>query len=503
MGARTVSIFLSIPVVLSIIIIVAPGAARGEDLDLGKIFKEGIPRSPFVDPVYAYADAMLQSGRDLQGPVKTGLFLSALDRKTLSPLAAVPPAPEGVRAKERPGRGSLAGANLLLDQDLLRLLFFLKGLTSQDQYPQAAEAALGWFLKNAPSQATGLFPWGEHLSWDALADKPAAATEKPIHELSGPWLLWDKCFDIAPEASRRFALALWERHVVDKERGLIEPRAGFDEPLPSSEKPAREGKTASKGTIAPRQAGFFIRTWAEAHARTGDAAFLKAIEVVLRPFEANGALGRLPPGIAPFELLSLAVDCDGAARKVPEPLRSRLLRHAERADEIFLSAPHDLKGKKGFAAAFGGDARGHTPLWDPSDGGGTTAKVAAACVSRYENRGDTRYRDLLLSAAEAYLESLPPEAVDAWPATFAHAISLELAAFRVTAREDFYRGGFRLGEAAIEKFFSGSALPRASIRSEHYESTTGAPALALALAELHLTARHITAVRAPANTADR
>ena len=100
-------------------------------------------------------------------------------------------------------------------------------------------------------------------------------------------------------------------------------------------------------------------------------------------------------------------------------------------------------------------------------------------------------------------DSLPGDGTDAWPGTFGHAITLELAAFRVTAREKYYRRAFRLGEIAVERFFGQSPLPRASLETDHYESTTGADTLVLALTELHLTARHITAVRAPANTIDR
>ena len=52
-------------------------------------------------------------------------------------------------------------------------------------------------------------------------------------------------------------------------------------------------------------------------------------------------------------------------------------------------------------------------------------------------------------------------------------------------------------------FFQDSPLPRASLKTDHYENTTGADTLVLSLAELHLSTRTITAVRTPANTIDR
>jgi len=108
----------------------------------------------------------------------------------------------------------------------------------------------------------------------------------------------------------------------------------------------------------------------------------------------------------------------------------------------------------------------------------------------------------MIAAADAYLESLPGEGVDAWPGTFGQVITLELAAYRATASRRYFTRAFRLGEIAVEQFFGDSALPKVSLHSDHYENTTGADTLVLALAELHLLTRTITVVQAPANTID-
>jgi hypothetical protein len=133
----------------------------------------------------------------------------------------------------------------------------------------------------------------------------------------------------------------------------------------------------------------------------------------------------------------------------------------------------------------------------------TTAQVAMMCVSRYENTGDIRYRELIHSAADAYLQSMPSANDDAWPATFGHAIALELAAWRSTAKQKYFDRAREYGNTALEKFFGQSPLPRASLKSDYYESRTGADTLALALLELHLDVLHITAARCPSNTIDR
>jgi hypothetical protein len=264
----------------------------------------------------------------------------------------------------------------------------------------------------------------------------------------------------------------------------------------------------------PRHAGFFIRTWADAYAHTQDPLFLTAIETLVGRYEKNrhpdtgmfaSRTGKTDYGIT--HSLSIAIDCAGAAHRVPEPLRSRLDAFADKEDEIFCKLPHDLAGTGGFIAtadrATAKPDPGVTPLWDAHYGGATTAGIAMMCVARYENGGSLAYRPLITAAADAYLDSLPEEDVDAWPMTFGQAISLELAAFRVSARRQYLDRARALGLLAIKLFLEDNPLPRASLKTGHYETITGADTLMLALLEVHLMSLHITAVDAPPNTIDR
>ena len=126
------------------------------------------------------------------------------------------------------------------------------------------------------------------------------------------------------------------------------------------------------------------------------------------------------------------------------------------------------------------------------------------CVSRYENTGDTRYRDLIHAAADVYVAHPPSDDVDSWPLTFGQAISLELAAWRSTSRQEYLDRAIKLADSAIQIFWTDdSPLPKASSKSDHYESITGSDTLAMALVELHLGILGITAVRCPPNTIDR
>jgi hypothetical protein len=153
-----------------------------------------------------------------------------------------------------------------------------------------------------------------------------------------PWMLWDRCFDLAPEPARKFALTLQDQ------------------------------------SDSPRRAGFRIRSWAVAYARRRMRHSSSPSPRTLDRFEKMG--GTESPNAA--SMLSLAIDCAGAAHRVPEPLASRLRAFAAREDTAFCALPHDLKTKGGFVTV--GDVR--TPLWMAGPIGVTTAQVGMMCVSR-------------------------------------------------------------------------------------------------------------------------
>ena len=419
-------------------------STRGADIP-----KMPVPSSPYVALVYRYADTMLEHGRD---PQKTGLFLSALDRATLQPLTNRPAAPIGVREQDRVGASGelLTGANPQHDENFLRLLYTLTELTTKTKYRDAADAELKWFLESA------------------------TMTNAPLGFFR-PWTLWERCFQLEPERASKIVEAADKMRIALPEQLRSQSMTTFD-----------------------RQGGFLIRRWAVAYAKTKDAEFINRTSALLASLEKETNAGSSSSWPA---VLSLAIDCDGAAHPVPEPLASRLRAFAARADESFCSLPHKLKETSGFVT--GSEKKGNTPLWQAQYGRWTTAQIGMMCVSRYDNTGKVAYRDLVTAAADAYLNSLPEEKADVWPGTFGQAISLEIAAWRHTARLEYFDRARKLADIAIEKFLDKSPLPRASFKSQHYESITGADTLMLALLELHLNVLHITAVRCPPNTIDR
>jgi len=432
-----------------------------------------------LDVVRGYADAMLEYGRDVHGPVKTGLFLSAMDRRALKPLAIRPMPPGGIRRGDRAGLPwlKLTGANPQTDENLLRVLYALTDITRDDRYRQAADHEIEWFFNHAQSAATGLLPWGEHLSWDVFLDLPISSETEFSHEFARPWVLWDRSFELAGEASKRFAAGLWNHQIADQTTG------GFDRHAPYDRHGPADGKDF------PRHGGFYIHTWAYAYKHTQDEVFPRAIEAVLGRFERKRKAGGEP--IATTGPL----DIETAASMIPEPLASRLRQFAAEEDALML---RDLRRQYG-----GPEGKwAFRPTWEAAYAAGITADVAMFALARFEQTGGTDFRDIVIAVADAYRGELPGEDADVWPMSFAHVISAQVAAHRLTGKPAYLEEARRFGQMAVEMFWQDNPLPRASFKTDHYETITGADSLALALLEAHVAARGLS-VNVPSNTIDR
>jgi hypothetical protein len=440
----------------------------------------------FLGVVRRYADALLERGRDTYGPQRSGLFLSALDRTTLGPLAARPAAPDGIRRGDRPGRAwsAMNGANPHLDENLLRILYTLGEITGDPRYAKAADEELSWFFTHALSPATSLLSWGEHLSWDVMLDEPICGGDEMMHEFARPWVLWERCFALAPDESRKFALGLWEHQIANHKTG------GFDRHAPYLEHGPVDGKDF------PRHAGFYIGTWCYAWKHTKDETFLRAMETLLARFERKRVAkdGSLAATIGPL-------DCETAAAMVPEPLASRLRAFAAKEDALLLpELRRQIEGQGG--PALRPPKPGVPPKWSSGYSASTLASSAMFCLARFEQTSNPAYRDLLVAIADAYLGSRPEEDLDAWPMSFAHAISAQVAAYRFTSRPVYLEEASELARRAVDIFWQDSPLPRASLKTGHYETITGGDSLALALLEVHAVT-HGLPQRIPSNTIDR
>jgi hypothetical protein len=197
-----------------------------------------------------------------------------------------------------------------------------------------------------------------------------------------------------------------------------------------------------------------IRAFAAAYQHTRDEKFLKLMESAMVPAKS------------PMEQISVAIDAWGAAARAPEPVASKLRRFAESQDDAFLSIPV-LRSED--------------------------VRIPMLCVSRYENTGKIKYRDLVYVVANVYKAA--PVDHEMSPMAFGHIISMELAAWRYSAKDEYLDAARKYADVAVNSLWTGdNPIPTV---------TRGADSLVLSLLEMHLSILHITAVRCPPNTIDR
>jgi hypothetical protein len=325
---------------------------------------------------------------------------------------------------------------------------------------------------------TGLLPWGEHLSWHVMLDQPVSSGTELTHEFARPWVLWDRSFELAPQASKQFALGLWNHQIANKKTGAFDRHAPYDRHGP------RDGKDFA------RHGGFYIHTWAHAYKHTKDKTFLSAIEAVLARFERKrrDKDGKMHATIGPL-------DVHTASSMVPEPLASRLRIFAETEDRLVLEDLSEKYGRPDGTLEF-------KPTWQAGYASGVSAGWAMFGLARYEQVQKKAFRNLLIAVADAYVDTLPDEDVDVWPMSFAHIISAQTAAYKFTKHNIYLEQARRFARMAVDRFWQDNPLPKASFKTDHYETITGADSLALALLELHAAANNLS-VAIPSNTIDR
>ena len=462
-----------------------PGIGSGDSTD-------------YLGIVKAYADTMIERGRDTYGLEHSPLFATMLDRKTFRMYSEHEQKKLwrirlddwenwGIRNRDR----VFKGANPQHDEDLYQVLYALSKITGDRHYAREADRTIKWFLQRCQSPVTGLLAWGEHMGWDFNTEtiiwkdslhNAGVLKECVTHEFCRPWVLWERSFDLAPEACRRFALGLWQHQIHDHQTGSFSRHAVYTE------------HRTFKDSEFPRHGGFYVAAWAQAYKRTKNAVFTKAIDTLVTGFQKNrsphtGIIPAVWPGkIAwPFSNLSLAVDLWDGAEKVPAELAEKMRACASRTDEIFLNLEHDLKSAgKGFLSNVELD----TLKPDPKGGysgrlNGGDAGVANVCMVRYQQVKLDGYRRLILDTATPYLSGGLEITYAVRPGVFGNVIWLMLDAYELTDDRQYLDRADYFGQQAIGLFLGdGSPLPKANTKYDHYEAVTGGDGLMMALLRL-------------------
>ena len=433
------------------------------------------PQPDYLKVVQAYAEAMIDHGRDVHGQEHSPLFAEALDRKTMRMLegdalkrvAGISRGSWGIRPHDR----MIAGGNPQHCQNLYQVLYALTEATGQKRYAEEADRSLAFFLHHCQSPATGLFCWGEHAGWDFNTERRIDKPAGDIHEFYRPWVLWERCWRLAPEPCRRFALGLWEHQIGDQATGDFSRHASID--------------SHHTGTQAPyaRHGGFYIETWATAYKHTGDKLFPQAIGSVLDGLERarreeGGMLvgGSKRKGSRRAYDVSLAVSLENAATMVPKELAEKMRKVAATNDRVFAGL-HPKTGRDKAPSA--------ADLWSNAYGGGSPAAAVNTYMIRYRQTGLDVYRRVVLETADRYRGHEINLSRPVWPGTMGSVVLLMLDAHELTGEARYLDAADRFARKGLELFLGdGRPLPKASHAHDHYEAVTNGDTLMLALLRL-------------------
>lgn len=486
----------------------------------------------------AYAEAMVEKGRDTYGPKHTPLFAAQMTRADCNvpedPHKVFPPMDRfGLRYDDR----AWGSANAHDHTGLYELLYALRGAAGDTEYADAADAAIRYTFEHLRSANTDLIAWGEELSWMLHHERPrlpgdgimdgrhnGRPYDNDLHEPLARWSprLWDRAFKTAPDGAKAFALGLWNHQIADQKTGAFSRHARY----------TRHGP--KRGPSFPRVGAWMMLGWAKAYQHVDDdprfdAKMIRAIETIADNYNnrRDPKTDALPAGANTrydnvFWLtnnlmmtleVGLILEIDG----LPERTVGKLRELASRTDAVVLNKlAHNLDGRlndqhPSFTRGF--HHRAHTDkleggklkLGDPrhplakraafsSDWGGgygapATSGVAMMMLSRAEQLGDTEqataYRKLAMRAAAFYLDTEPDRSTVLHPSAFAGVIEFMLAAHRHSDAPRYLKRAAFFAEHAADLFFDDtSALPKVTSRHDFYEARSGGPALALAMYRL-------------------
>ena len=199
------------------------GLKLGEDYSIvvlgSQVAPEDVEKRSYLSYVTECADLLMEYGTDRYGPYHAPILVSILDVRTRN----CPEKPEPLDQKwrvQRPNRRNLASANMLMDQPLLKMMFYLSDVTGDGKYEVFATRYMDYYMKNLVDEK-GFFWWGWHRWYQVYEEiwgKPDFHPHE-IHQIHS--IAWDRLWKVNPRAVENEITAIWERHVVDKKAGAV------------------------------------------------------------------------------------------------------------------------------------------------------------------------------------------------------------------------------------------------------------------------------------------
>ena len=199
------------PLLAAGVLLAGSGASRGAPVPPGS--------ERYLRAVRAFADGVLEHGRDGYGPRHTPLFVDGLQVETLEP----------VRWKK--GGETWVLCNFASQQALLRTLDGLTALTGDERYRRAAAEATRYALRHLRS-TNGLLYWGGHMAWDLDQDRPVGQYAT-VHEMKNHQAYFPLLWRVDTGSTRQLCEAIWGGHVLDWSLLDYNRHARTDKPAPA------------------------------------------------------------------------------------------------------------------------------------------------------------------------------------------------------------------------------------------------------------------------------
>ncbi len=467
----------------------------------------------FLEAVQAFADALIEHGRDRYGSVPSPMYAADLDLATLQLPEQRPPAPPGADEYAQQ-RYSFGGSNLMWDILTLRAQYRLSEVTGQPVYARAADAYLRFFSQHCPSPTTGLFPWGQHAFWqlrseedpDRLGDQPwrwyGAAGGGGAHEFESFTPPWREMEDFAPEVILAFAQGVFDWHIKCEETFFFNRHGVLFDRRNPDQRPPFPPAIGARDMAWERHAGLYMYTFAFAYQMTGDAKYLDW---------ARG-LSDLYWNVRDPETdktwRSIWMDADG--QLIPDPRHTtrnvltqqpywklKAYRLAPETEPAQVLRDRALAYLRAYCRTIGPDSGQRT--WDSANAQAVQGQMIALA---YKVSGEERFRDWLTRWSQAAFDHRPHARESGeWPlmpGNYANVLVGLIQSHVTTGNAMFLDQAAELADEALALFQHESGLLRAAVtirakdgqirveNYDYYNNHTGVQKLVYALLQLHI-----------------
>lgn len=397
--------------------------------------------SRLLDTSVAFADQIILHAPDRYGKKSTPLWLAVLN----------PDAPGLIQEKPANWQTywdaedyvmTAQGCNLYRDMPTLAALQQLSALSSDLRYQQSVQEYLSYYLQHLPSPVTGLFPWGEHMSYNTVRDTLYATR----HEMEYNPPEWEMLWRINPKAVQAEIEAIYRINIFDKENFLYDRHANYYtgalDPMPV------------RGAYI-KHSGLFAHSFLFLYSKTHDPQHLQwARKISNLYWQHRDPRTHLVPGYVSASGASgnsevqmvLAYYLLAGLRFYPDPEIKQLALHMVDAVLHYGFDADSGQFASQLAPATGQALNGKTSAF----GSGESSEYyrVYACLEAFRLSGEQRYLQAMESCLRNLAQQSIPESVS--PQTIGSYIDLCLEAFQLTADQRYLRYGRSLADWSLQ-----------------------------------------------------